>query len=108
MQPLEGRLGMSFVMIEEATADGNKGGRIGGWLPCLHRMCRLCCLCCLCRLCRLCCQPCLWLKAEAPAASTLAIDSGAGRRLRRRHRLCLHRWQRMGLLFQLVMSELSR
>ena len=102
MQPSEGRMEMSFVMIEEATVDGDKGGRVGGRLPRLHRLCSLCHLCCLCR------QPCLWLKAEVPAALASAIDSGTGRRLCRLHRLCLRRWQRMGLLFQLVMSELSR
>ena len=84
MQPSEGCTEMSFVMIEEATVDGDKGGRVGGWLPRLRRLCSLF------RLCRLCRQPCLWLKAEAPAASALAIDSGKGRRLCRRRR-----WQRM-------------
>jgi hypothetical protein len=54
MQQLEGCMEMSFVMIEEATVDGDKGGRVGGRLPCLRRLCSLC------RLCRLCRQPRLW------------------------------------------------
>ena len=56
MQQLEGCMEMSFVMIEEAMVDGGKGGRVGGRLPCLHRLCSLCCLCRLCRLCRMCCH----------------------------------------------------
>jgi hypothetical protein len=79
MQPSEGRMELSFVMIEEAMVDGNTGGGVRGWLPCL---------------------PHLFSASEAPAASTLVIDSGAGRRLRRRRWLRLCRRQRMGLLFQ--------
>jgi hypothetical protein len=41
MQPSEGRMEMSFVMIKEATVDGDKGDRVRGRLPRLRRLCSL-------------------------------------------------------------------
>ena len=47
MQPSEGRMEMSFVMIEEAMVDGNKGAKSeDGFLVCV--VCAVCVVCVVC------------------------------------------------------------